>query len=140
MRHGAGFIVGAVITLLALYYAAKVVDERLLPVFGQVELVVIKVGEGHTDLLLRGVKNRGCTLVSAVATVKVGATKVQVVPFMLKGDGTVLHLNEQRLSKGTRFVRLIRVPAVGDITSIKATSACHPLWQTEQEIMQPGHR
>lgn len=109
-------------------------ESYLLPPFSQVTYSIVDVTDSHVDILVTGIKVRDCSIKSAVGLSKISGEIIQSQVMMLNLDGTRLDKEQQRISVGAPFVRIVRVTPGSPGVEILIETTCHPFWSVKQAI------
>lgn len=111
------------------------IEGSVYPVYVDLKYSFVKIEGNHMDIIVTGVKNRECLLNSYSAMVARNDTVMSAQAQFLKQDGTPLSKEEQRIGKGDKFVRIVRVTPISTHVDIDITAQCHPFWQTPQRML-----
>lgn len=107
------------------------IEQALLPrVYTQVNVNFIEVDAQRTKLLVSGVKQRNCALVSSRVEVETDAGWVPGESRMLNVDGSTLTPENSRIGVGQHFVRQVEITPGGKAINMDVEVRCHPLWMS----------
>lgn len=112
------------------------IELALLPPLKSVSATVIKINEDHTDVLLLATKARSCHVISISAVSIVNGERINGKIDMLNEDGSVLRLDQQRTSVGTKFVRLVRVTPASTHVEAYGEYRCHNFWTVNMKVFE----
>lgn len=113
------------------------IEQFLLPkVYTQVNVNFVEVDAQRTKLLVSGVKQRNCILVSSRVQVQTEAGWVPGESRMLNVDGSTLTPENSRIGLGQHFVRQVEVTPGGKAIRMGLEVRCHPLWMSTTNLFE----
>lgn len=124
-----------IVVLTCIFVVGPKVEEKLFPPFVHVKAAVTDVTANHIDIIVTGVKDRRCMLLSAMGESMISNKRVISQVQLLKPDGTPLEIADQRIGVGAPFVRRARVSPGGDNMRVIIEAQCHPFWTVSQVMV-----
>lgn len=126
-------LVGGLLIFWVLRYGSDI-EAVAAPIYTEVTLNYIIRNEESADILFTGNKNRSCLYHGADVKILKGGRWVKGHSTVLNAEDGEISIDEQRVNKGSPFVRRLRVEPSGSAIKLTLEATCHPLWTSYQEL------
>lgn len=127
------------VVLTCIFAVGPKIESKLLPPYTRVSSALVSIDKAYVDVIVTGVKDRRCFLVSAIGESIIEGKTIMSQVTLLRADGTPLQIGEQRINVGAPFVRMARISPGADNVKVTIEAACHPFWTVSQVMVNIGH-